>query len=54
MNQPVVVDDPMEVDDNIINNVVDVATAGVLEEIHTPAKRRHVPIVFPPLGPLAR
>lgn len=54
VNQPVVVDDPMEVDDNIINNVVDVATAGVLEEIHTPAKRRHVPIVFPPLGPLAR
>jgi hypothetical protein len=38
-SQPIPVDDAMEVDDNIINNVVDIATVDVLEEIRTPVKR---------------
>ena len=53
-SQPVVVDDAMEVDDTIIDNVVDIATAGVLEDIRTPAKRRRDPLVLPPMGPFAQ
>jgi hypothetical protein len=49
-----VVQDPMVVDESYINNTVDVATAGVLENISTPAKRRRVGVVLPPLGPYAR
>jgi hypothetical protein len=44
----------MEVDDSYINNTVDVATAGVLEDIPTPAKRRRVAVVLPPMGPFAQ
>ena len=53
-SEPVVVQEPMEVDDTYINNVVDVATAGVLEDISTPAKRQRVAPFLPPMGPLAR
>ncbi len=53
-SEPTVVDDAMEVDDTIINNVIDTATIGVLEDIRTPAKRRRVALVLPPMGPFAR
>ena len=49
-----VVQDPMLVDESYINNTIDVATSGVLENISTPAKRRRVGVVLPPLGPHAR
>ena len=53
-NEPAVVQDPMGVDDSYINNTVDVATAGVLEDISTPTKRRRVAVVLPPMGRCAR
>jgi hypothetical protein len=37
-SQPIPLNDAMEVDENILKNVVDVAIANVLEEIHPPAK----------------
>ena len=53
-SQPVVVQDPVEVDAAYINNVVNITTAGVLEDIRTPAKQQCVALVWPPMGPLAR
>ena len=44
----------MEVDEEYINNVVDIATAGVLEDIRSPVKRQRPPVFLPPMGPLAR
>ena len=49
-----VVQDPMLVDESYINNTVDVATAGVLENISTPAKRRRVGVILPPPAPYPR
>ena len=50
----VAVQDPMEVDETYINNLVDVVTAGVLEDIRTPPRRQRKPVMLPPFGPLAR
>ena len=47
-----VVDDAMEVDDTIINNEIDTATIGVLEDSCTPAKRQCVALVLLPWGHL--
>ena len=46
VSQPAVVPESMEVDDNYINNVVDIAMNGMLEDIGTPAKRQRVAVVL--------
>jgi hypothetical protein len=51
---PTVVVGAMEVDDDYINKVVDIATSGVLEDICTPAPRQRAPVVLLPVGPEAR
>lgn len=54
VRETVAVHDPTEVDENYLNNVVDIATAGVLQEIRTPAKRQRPPVILPPLGPFVQ
>ena len=52
MNDPVQHIDPMDVDEYLLNNVVNQATAGVLEG--TPQRRHRPTVILPPMGPVAR
>jgi hypothetical protein len=44
----------MDVDTLNFNNVVDMATAGVLDGIRTPARRQRPPVMLPLMGRLAQ
>ena len=49
-SQLAVVPKSMEVDDNYIDNVVDIAMVGVLDDIGTLAKQQRVAVVLPLMG----
>jgi len=44
----------MEVDEATLDNVVDVATSGILKDIQGPAKQQRVPSILPPMDPFVR